>query len=127
SGKAAAESVAKQIAEFAWRDHERYVPRLTSLEDAVAAAVRAGEDPDLPPVILADVADNPGGGGNGNTTWILEALVKAGAKGAVLGIFNDAELAREAMERGEGARFRAVFNRVEPDSFSKRFEADATV
>ena len=127
SGKAAAESVARQIAEFAWRDHERYVPRLTSLEDAVAAAVRAGEDPDLPPVILADVADNPGGGGNGNTTWILEALVKAGAKGAVLGIFNDAELAREAMERGEGARFRAVFNRVEPDSFSKRFEADATV
>lgn len=127
SGKAAAEAVAQQIAAFAWRDHERYVPRLTSLEDAVAAAVRAGEDPGLPAVILADVADNPGGGGNGNTTWILEALVKAGAKGAVLGIFNDAELAREAMELGEGARFRAVFNRVEPDSFSRRFEADATV
>src|SRR5690606_24255500 len=55
SGKAAAEKAAMQIAEFAWKDHERYVPRLTSLEDAVAAAVKAGEDPGLPAVILADV------------------------------------------------------------------------
>ncbi|TGS51532.1 MlrC family protein 3, partial [Mesorhizobium sp. M3A.F.Ca.ET.201.01.1.1] len=43
------------------------------------------------------------------------------------GIFNDPALAREAMELGEGARFRAVFNRVEPDRFSRRFEANATV
>lgn len=127
SGKAAAEKVAREIAEYAWKDHHRYVPRLTSLEDAVASAVRAGEDPGMSPVILADVADNPGGGANGNTTWILEALVKAGAKGAVLGIFNDPELANEAMKLGEGARFRAVFNRTEPDSFSHRFEAEATV
>jgi len=127
SGKAAAEKLAREIAEHAWKDHERYVPRLTSLEDAVARAVRAGEDPSVTPVILADVADNPGGGANGNTTWILEALVKAGAKGAVLGIFNDPTLAKEAMELGEGARFKAVFNRTEPDSFSRRFEADVTV
>jgi microcystin degradation protein MlrC len=126
-GKPAAEKLAREIAEHAWKDHHRYVPHLTSLEDAVARALRAGEDPDMSPVILADVADNPGGGANGNTTWILEALVKAGAKGAVLGVFNDPALAREAMELGEGARFRAVFNRIEPDSFSRRFEAEATV
>ncbi|MBN9307950.1 M81 family metallopeptidase [Devosia sp.] len=127
SGKQAAQRVAEDIARYAWKDHERYVPRLTTLEEAVARAVRSGQDADSEPVILADVADNPGGGANGNTTWILEALVKSGAKGAVLGIFNDPALAQEAMDRGEGARFRAVFNRVEPDSFSRRFEADATV
>lgn len=127
SGKAAAQKLATEIAEHAWKDHERYVPRLTLLEDAVARAVGAGEDMMLKPVILADVADNPGGGANGNTTWILEALVKAGAKGAVLGIFNDPALANEAMELGEGARFKAVFNRNEPDRFSRRFEAEATV
>lgn len=127
SGKAAAEGLAREIAEHAWKDHHRYVPQLTSLEDAVASALRAGEDPGMSPVILADVADNPGGGANGNTTWILEALVKAGAKGAVLGVFNDPALAGEAMELGEGARFRAVFNRIEPDNFSRRFEAEATV
>lgn len=127
SGKAAAARVAAEIAAHAWKGHERYVPRLTSLDDAVARAVQAGNDHAAKPVILADVADNPGGGANGNTTWILEALVKAGAKGAVLGIFNDAALANEAMILGEGARFRAVFNRKEPDRFSRRFEAEATV
>ncbi|MBI4922688.1 MAG: M81 family metallopeptidase [Devosia nanyangense] len=127
SGKPAAEAVAMDIAEYAWRDHRRYEPRLTSLEAAVARARRSGEDMSEQPVILADVADNPGGGANGNTTWILEALVKAGAEGAVLGIFNDAALAAEAAQLGEGVKFRAVFNRTPPDQFSRRFEADATV
>ena len=127
SDKQVAKDLAFEIAERGWKDHLRYQPKLTSLEDAVAQAVRAGEDMSLEPVILADVADNPGGGANGNTTWILEALVNAGAKGAVLGIFNDSLLAKEAMELGEGARFLAVFNRNEPDEFSRRFECEATV
>ena len=127
SGKPAAEALAQEIAEFGWKDYKRYDPKLTSLEDAVAEAVRVGQDMTAAPVILADVADNPGGGANGNTTWILEALLKAGAQGAVLGIFNDPALAAEAMELGEGARFRAVFNRNAPDQFSRRLEADATV
>ncbi|MDX8477484.1 M81 family metallopeptidase [Mesorhizobium sp. VK24D] len=127
SDRAVAEAVAQDIAEYAWSDYRRYDPHLTPLDEAVAKAVAVGEDPSLPAVILADVADNPGGGANGNTTWLLEALIKARANGAVLGIFNDPALAREAMELGEGARFRAVFNRVEPDRFSRRFEANATV
>ncbi|MHB0953756.1 MAG: M81 family metallopeptidase [Allorhizobium sp.] len=127
SDKAQAEAVARDIAEYAWRDYRRYDPKLASLEDAIRQAEAAGHDPSLPAVILADVADNPGGGANGNTTWILQALVKAKVKGAVLGIFNDPALAKEAFELGEGAKFRAVFNRVEPDEFSRRFEADVTV
>jgi microcystin degradation protein MlrC len=127
SDKEIATDLAYEIAEHGWADYLRYQPKLTSLEDAVAQAVRAGEDMSVDPVILADVADNPGGGANGNTTWILEALIEAGAKGAVLGIFNDKSLASEAMKLGEGASFRAVFNRDEPDAFSQRFECDATV
>ncbi|HTJ57892.1 MAG TPA: M81 family metallopeptidase [Devosiaceae bacterium] len=127
SGKEAAETLAKDIAQKAWSDHERYFPRLTSLENALAKAVEVGEDTSLAPIALADVADNPGGGASGNTTFILEGLLKAGAKGVVLGIFNDAELAREATELGEGAHFRAVFNRSTEVSFSNRLEADATV
>lgn len=127
SGKAAARELALDIAERAWSDYRRYQPHLTSLEDAVAAAVRAGANPAAKPVILADVADNPGGGASGNTTYILEALVKAQAKGAVLGIFNDPALAAEAQQLGEGASFRAIFNRDSTDEFSRRFEADARV
>ena len=127
SDKAAAEALAKKVAVRAWSEHERYLPKLTSLDDALTVAIRAGNNSSLQPVILADVADNPGGGASGNTTYILEGLVKGGAKGAILGVFNDPALANEALQVGEGASFRAVFNREESPPFSRRFEADATV
>ena len=127
TSKAAAEALALDIADYAWGQYRRFEPHLTPLEDAVATAVKVGQDLSLRPVILADVADNPGGGANGNTTFILRGLLESGAQGAVLGVFNDPQLAREALERGEGARFRAVFNRSPVDQFSQRLEADATV
>src|SRR6185437_11312920 len=50
---------------------------------------------------LADVGDNPGGGGRGNTTYLLRALKNAGARGVIFGVFNDSALAAEAHRRGE--------------------------
>ena len=123
----AAKRVAGQIARMAWGEHQRFVPRLTSLQDAVARVLDVGRKPELPAVILADVADNPGGGGNGNTMWILEALHAAGATGVIAGIINDPVLAREAAEAGEGGHFIAVFNRTQPDEFSRRFMVAARV
>jgi microcystin degradation protein MlrC len=124
---ALARAVARDIAEKAWDDHERYLPQLTSLEEAVERVVAAGRNPDLPAPILADVADNPGGGANGNTTWILQALHEAGASGVIMGVITDPALAQDAHRLGEGARFEAVFNRQQPDEFSRRFEAAAEV
>ncbi len=123
----AAEDVANTIAKKIWDDHLRYTPHLTSLEDAVKQVIAAGEDTRLQAPILADVADNPGGGGNGNTMWILEALHKAKAKGVVVGIIFDPELAKEARNLGEGTVFNAVFNRDGTDEFSRPFEAEARV
>ncbi|WP_343079590.1 M81 family metallopeptidase [Ostreiculturibacter nitratireducens] len=122
-----AQRAARAIAEMAWSQHKRFVPRLTPLDEAVARVLEVGRNPDLPAVALADVADNPGGGGNGNTMWILEALHAAGAKGVIVGVINDPLLAEEAAELGEGATFKAVFNRIAPDEYSRRFEADARV
>jgi microcystin degradation protein MlrC len=122
-----ARQVARKIAERAWAEHRRYLPQLTPLDEAVAAVVAAERDCGAPALILADVADNPGGGGNGNTMWILEALHKAGVSNVLVGIIYDPALAAEAHSLGEGATFRAAFNRVEPDEFSRRFEAEAKV
>jgi len=126
-GGGIAEALARKIARKAWSEHQRYVPRLTSIEDAVARVIEVGTNPDLPAVILADVADNPGGGANGNTMWIIEALHRAKAKDVIVGVIFDPALAAEAHELGEGASFAAVFNRVEPDAFSRRLEAPARV
>ena len=55
------------------------------------------------PVVIADTQDNPGAGGNGDTTGALRALVEADARDAVLGLLIDAEAAAAAHKAGEGA------------------------
>jgi microcystin degradation protein MlrC len=124
---AAARGLARDIAERGWAMRERFKVQMTSIDDAVVRAVACGRNPALKPVILADCADNPGGGARGNTTAVLRALKDAGAQGVLLGIFNDAALAAEAHTLGVGAKFRARFNRAERDPFSEPYEADATV
>jgi microcystin degradation protein MlrC len=125
--RAAAADLSLDIAKRAWGMKERFKRAMMAMADAVQLAVSVGRDRRRKPIILADVADNPGGGGRGNTTFLLEALHRAGAEGVLLGVFNDPALAAEAHRLGEGASFRARFNRAEASPFSKPFEADATV
>ena len=79
------------------------------------------------PLAFADVADNPGGGGRGNTVFLLRAFHEAGVEGALLGVFYDPDLASEAHRRGIGSRFEAQFNRPETINFSKPYAAATTV
>ena len=123
--EAPARTLALEIAERAWSERERYVRGLTSIEDAVALALSM--DRQRTPVILSDAGDNPGGGGGGNTTWLLHALVEAGARGVLYGSFFDPPLAHAAREAGAGARIDAVFNSAGETEFAKRFEVPAVV
>jgi microcystin degradation protein MlrC len=125
--KPLAEALARDIALKTWEDRHRYIPRLTSLEDATRMALECGRDASKPPLIFADVADNPGGGGRGNTVWILESFHKAGVQGALLGVFYDPALVEEAHALGKGARFHAHFNRDETHELSGKFTADVEV
>jgi microcystin degradation protein MlrC len=122
-----ARAVARDVAQHAWTMRQRFVARLTPLDKAIELAAARSRDPSLPPLIFADVADNPGGGGRGNTTFILEAFHKAGITGAALGPFYDPALARDAVERGIGATFEARFNRDETQEFSRPYAAKARV
>ena len=54
--------IALKLSEIAWTERERFRVRLTSLDEAIQAAVEAGRTAGGPTVCLADVADNPGGG-----------------------------------------------------------------
>jgi hypothetical protein len=77
-------------------------------------------------VLIADVADNPGGGGRGNTAYVLRGFHEASIAGVVLAKFVDPDLAAEAHGLGEGARFTAPFNR-NPSEFSAPFSAPARI
>ncbi len=125
--KAAAEALAREIAELGWANRTRFYPRLTSLDEAVAKALAVAHDRSLPALVFADVADNPGGGGRGNTTFLLRAFHEAGVEDALLGVFYDPDLAAEAHRRGVGAHLEARLNRSETTRFSEPYTAPATV
>ncbi len=125
---AAAEAVARQIATAGWARRAQFVPRLTPLDGAVKLALGTAVR-GRPALVFADVADNPGGGGPGNTMFILEAFLRAGVRGALVGVIHDPALAAEAHALGESARFTARFNRAGtgPGGFSHPLSAEATV
>lgn len=111
----------------AWQGRAAFTPVLTQIDQAVALSVAAGENADLPAVLLADVADNPGGGARGNTPFLLQALLRGGARGVIAGVITDPELAADAHAAGVGLSLLARFNRAETTKYSDAFEAPATV
>jgi microcystin degradation protein MlrC len=122
----AARALAREIAEAGWARRGRFRATLTALDEAVRRATGTADRAD-PALVFADVADNPGGGGRGNTMWILEAFHRAGVKDALVGVIHDPALAAEAHQVGAGKSFTARFNRDGGDEFSKPFSAPAVV
>ncbi|WAI82128.1 MULTISPECIES: M81 family metallopeptidase [Achromobacter] len=54
------------------------------------------------PIVIADTQDNPGAGGDANTTGMLRALVEANAQNAALGLVYDPAAVRAATAAGIG-------------------------
>ncbi len=122
-----AEAVATDIASHCWSQRHRFTTNLTSLERCTEMALTCGRDDSKPALLFADVADNPGGGGRGNTAYILEAFHKAGVTGCAIGPVYDPPLAAEAHALGLGTSFEARFNRDETTTFSEAFTAQGKV
>lgn len=84
------------------REAEWQVPFLAPRE-AVREAMRVAAAGATRPVVIADTQDNPGAGGESDTTGMLRALVDENAQGAAIGLMVDAEAARIAHQSGVGA------------------------
>jgi microcystin degradation protein MlrC len=94
---AAVEALTRQVTA---READWVVP-LLSPHEAVREAMRLSAGA-ARPVIIADTQDNPGGGGDSNTTGILHALVACKAQGAALGLMVDPAAAQAAHQAGAG-------------------------
>jgi microcystin degradation protein MlrC len=86
----------------------------TAVREALDLSARSDQ-----PVVIADTQDNPGAGGDGNTTGMLHALLKlqAGARfpGQVaLGVLADARSAAQAHAAGVGARIEVTLGESVP-------------
>ncbi|HEY7611269.1 MAG TPA: M81 family metallopeptidase [Alphaproteobacteria bacterium] len=95
-GGALAERLGRELYSLRGRT---FSPHL-SLGDAIEKALAVNGWP----VVLADTADNPGGGAPGDSTFVLEALLARAVGPAALGPLYDPMTVRTCFDAGLGAR-----------------------
>ena len=100
-GKGAVESAVAKLRGMVADAEKDFAMELYTPDEAVTRARARGEPGK--PVVIADTQDNPGAGGNGDTTGMLAALVRQRATEATLGLLIDAAAATRALEAGKGA------------------------
>ncbi len=97
--QALADRLADRLAEEAWAGRREFLHTAVPVREAVARALA------LPgrPVILADIADNTGGGAAGDGTEILRELFRVGAPSATAACLWDPAAAAACVRAGVGA------------------------
>jgi len=97
---ARAQTLARRLADELIGLREHLSIRYPGIDEALDEALAF----DGGPVVLADGADNPGGGAAGDSTFILQRLLERGIGNACLGPLWDPIVVRIAFEAGAGAR-----------------------
>jgi microcystin degradation protein MlrC len=97
---AKAQKLARQLADEVIAMREKLAPPSPGIDAALdeALAFQGG------PVVLADGADNPGGGAASDSTFILRRMVERGITNAALGPLWDPVAVRIAFDAGVGAQ-----------------------
>ncbi|HET7202073.1 MAG TPA: M81 family metallopeptidase [Steroidobacteraceae bacterium] len=99
---AARDAVSRLVAALREREAE-FALELYSVTEACRLA-QSAMAPRGRPLVLADTQDNPGAGGNADTTTLLKALVAARLREVLAGVYCDPQAAARAHEAGVGAR-----------------------
>jgi microcystin degradation protein MlrC len=101
-----AEALADRLAASLWDRRDRFRVRGASADEAIdrALTVPGGRGP----VVLADVADNPGAGAAGDGTLLLERLLERGVSDAVVAALPSPAAVAAALAAGEGGTVRVV-------------------
>ncbi|MGI6359216.1 MAG: M81 family metallopeptidase [Bacillota bacterium] len=115
------------IAQRAWEIRERFLKAIPRPKEALDQATALLDEQDQRPIILADVADNPGGGGSGDTTELLQEMLKRNLPGGAAAAIWDPETVQQAIEVGVGntATFR-IGGKAEP-AYGEPVQVEGTV
>ena len=99
---ALARSLAEQLGATFWSLRALIGPEVDDIDDALDSAVVA--EAGAGPVVLADVADNPGGGAAGDSTFILRRLVEREVANVAIGALWDLGAVHVCKSAGVGAQ-----------------------
>ncbi|MCC5970086.1 MAG: M81 family metallopeptidase [Pararhodobacter sp.] len=94
-------TLARPLINGLWDSRAKTQLRFPALDEAMAIA-RQGRPGDAP-LVLADFADNPAGGANGDSPNLLRAMLAAGLSNAAFATLADPQAVRAAQDVGEGA------------------------
>lgn len=122
---ARARAIAAELARDIWTRRDEETIRYLPIEDVIAE-VKA-DDGKGGPLVIADGTDNPGGGGYGDATRMLRALIEAKVQGAAVGQLFDPAAAQAAARAGAGKRARfSLGGHIDP-AFGEPIEIEAQV
>jgi microcystin degradation protein MlrC len=98
-----ASAVARHYGEALFALRREAAPVFLTIDAALEVALDLTAQPVTSPVVIADVADNPGGGAPGDATFFLRRVCERGIAGIMLGYFWDPIAVRFCFEAGLGA------------------------
>jgi microcystin degradation protein MlrC len=99
--QADADAAADKLVALVESHEDDFDGRIYSPDDGVRLAMELAKSASKP-IVIADTQDNPGAGGDSDTTGMLRALVRNKAAGAI-GVIYDPESASAAHSAGVGA------------------------
>ncbi|MBM3572730.1 MAG: M81 family metallopeptidase, partial [Alphaproteobacteria bacterium] len=117
------DKLAAELGREFWSMRGKTTPDYMLPDQAIDAALNEPNGP----VVMADPADNPGGGAPGDSTVILRRLLERDVQNAALAPMWDPIAVRFAMAAGEGGRFKLRFGAKTAPSGGQPIDADATV
>jgi microcystin degradation protein MlrC len=100
--QADADAAADKITKIVEGHEDDFDGRIYSPDEGVRLAMKLSKGAKKP-IVIADTQDNPGAGGDSDTTGMLRALVRNRAERAAIGVIYDPQSATAAHEAGEGA------------------------
>lgn len=100
-----ARALAEELRQALWALREDIRPMTMEVDEALDQALAPSKvaSSTSGPVVLADIADNPGGGAPGDSTFILRRLVERGIGQAVFGTVWDLGAVQICKDAGVGA------------------------
>lgn len=100
AGPATARQAADELVASLWRHRAALSPAYLTVDDALDQALSGTSGT----VVIADNADNPGGGAGCDSTFMLRRLVERGIGASALGPLYDPGAVAMAFNAGEGAK-----------------------
>jgi microcystin degradation protein MlrC len=94
-------NLAEKLAREVWDMRDEITPQFLDMEEAISEASECEGGP----VVLADMADNPGGGAAGDSMFIISRLIERGITDVAVGGIWDPVAAQICCGAGEGSEF----------------------